>query len=1255
MSRLKVGLIWGMCCLAANAAYGQMTVTVTDISPNQSNLPGSATNPNVNGASGGRVNSLGIDRSTPARIYAASEWGGLFRSTDSGVTWAHIDSHVPTATWDVEVDPTNSNRIYVTSFHDGRTTSRAGINVSNDGGATWTHPATATPPTNFCFQPAGQPDSRRAEPAAFGISIDPANANRVFIGTNCGLAFTTDAGATWTFVDPTPADRARTVWDVVVHNGGIIDVCGDDGHLRSTDGGMTWTTSATQPLTAGRCSLTVSPDEAYVLFAVVGRTISESDDGQNWTLNSYVNPDVTTSPNGGGRIPFAATNQRQGATYDLWFGDINLFRGTCTTPAKPAPGGARRCTAGTTWPDSDAGAHQDVADIAFAQGVAVDACPVLFSSDGGVYRNTNTTSPGCHTPAWVQPTVTPHALWNYAFTGVARAGAQPEDLYFGNQDTGTFGTLNGGATPVTWTNERCCDGFAVAAEGTRALTTVCCFGAATLLFRANAGLPPPPPGAPPANQITQVPAGNLRTWEHLPSMQNFGTDDYAVATTTGVFVTLDIGAATITWTQLGAASSPASPCGVQVAFAGGTPTFFVKSGGCDGPFGGPAQEQGTLWRYQGTAAGGTWQQVPNPATAGAFGIYAVDRNNPQRLIASHLGGPGGPRMVMTWNGGTTWSPIATLDTMMTGSGTFQYQTQIGASVFTTFNGYSQPTLVAFDPADPDLIVAGGADSGVFLSSNGGTRWQLVTDPISPGTSGRPHIPRPYYAHFDHDPPGGDINLYLGTRGRGAWRLSFKKVAMPEIQVPAAPFFEATCQGTKAVSTLNVCNSSAGNLIVSSITSSNPEFSIIPPSAGFPVTISHDFCFPFQVAFTPTSPGPKTATFTIASNDPNFPSVQVTSNVSVGQPRAVTVIADTGNFGELCANPTKFRDLDVTISNSGSCPLIITGVTSSSLEFELAQVLNFPVSVAAGDTVAVPIRFHPTSPGAKSATITFATNDPTTPNKVVNVSGTSPPSYVCDPPLFAAIDAAVGATFGPSRTGDYTFNGSGRVLKSFGANRTFGVQAQGEALYFPGGVGRQEGQLDTALLYRRGIWQFGVSGSFKSAQLRSEASAGALTHGTLALDVLLPTVRFGIFGARGVHESDVVTLSETIGPPAPPGQPIIAREQLVHTVDQVGGALQGQLVPNWWLDFHLAWLHRHAPGVGNTAGGALRVSGLVLPNLAVFGQVDVNESFIGSHMMGTVTFGVTLGRWSRPTDYSNPVNPLGTMIPRVRYERFERIR
>lgn len=734
--------------LGAGSAHGALTVTITDINPDDSSLHGS----DPDGASGGRVNGLATSLQEPNTYYAASEWGGLFKSTDAGVSWAHLDGHVPTATWDVEVDPRDESRVYATSFYDGRVDSRAGINVSTDGGATWVHPPSATPPAGFCRTP-----TRRTEPAGFGISIDREDPRRAYVGTSCGLAVTNDRGVTWRYVDPTPADPATSVWDVVVHHGGIVDVCGDDGHLRSTDGGATWTTAGRAPLPSGRCSIAASPDEDYVLFAVVGTSIFETDDAQDWTV-SYTNP----SPQG--RIPFVATNQREGRTFDLWFGDVRLFRATCTTPGPPAPGGAQRCAASAAWAGPftrTRGAHDDSGEIVFDPRRQEDACPVLFSSDGGVFVNTLRDSPGCHDPRWTQPRITPHALWHFDFAGVGMAGVGPEELAFGNQDNGSFGTLAGGGAGPAWNNQRCCDGFDVAGDGTRLLNTICCFGGgrSTRLFVSTPGMGSPSP------EIGDYPPGLLKGFQQLDSIAGLGGDDFVIVTSEGVFLTQDVTASPIVWTELGAASVPASACGVQVAVAAGVPTFYVKSGGCNGENG------GTLWRYQGTAPGGTWQQVMR-AGAGRFGVYAVDPNDPDRLFASDLGGPGDPEMVFSTTGGTTWNAMPALDDLMTGSGVFRYRNQTGPTRFTGFNGYPQPTLVAFDPLDPDVLVAGGADSGVFVSVDGGGSWERVTDPFDPGTSGVPHIPRPRYAHFDHDSPGGAVNLYLGTQGRGAWRLSF---------------------------------------------------------------------------------------------------------------------------------------------------------------------------------------------------------------------------------------------------------------------------------------------------------------------------------------------------------------------------------------------------------------------------------------------------------------------------------------------------
>jgi hypothetical protein len=470
---------------------------------------------------------------------------------------------------------------------------------------------------------------------------------------------------------------------------------------------------------------------------------------------------------------------------------------------------------------------------------------------------------------------------------------------------------------------------------------------------------------------------------------------------------------------------------------------------------------------------------------------------------------------------------------------------------------------------------------------------------------------------------------------------------PKISISGPVVFPESCGLTPQVATLNVCNVGGAPLTASPITSSSPRFAVTTPVGGFPVTVAAGACYPFQVTFTPTGPGPANATLTIPSDDPLNLSVTVPVSANVGKPTIATMIPDSGDFGSLC--PTRFRDLALTINNSGTCPLHISGITSSSPEFETPQVLAFPLSVAPGDSIEVPIRFHPATAGAKTATVTIASDDPSQPSKAVTVTGTVPPSYVCQPPTFAAIDAGIGPTFGSDRTGDYTFYGKGRVMTPFGPGHVFGIQTLGEYMFYPG---RQEGELDATLLYRRNIMQFGFGGRFKDAGFRTDASSGTLIDASFTWDVLLPNIRFGAFGAKGLRETAVVDRVETS---APVGSPVTGTERVLHTVDQLGGAVQVGILPLTWIDANLAFLNRHAPGASNTAGGAVRVSRLLAPGLTLTAQLDINESFVGPNAVGTFTIGITLGRWSRPTDYSNPQTPLGIDLPHLRYEAFSRVR
>jgi hypothetical protein len=764
-------LLLALVLVAAGLFAGtSISVTFEDVNPNQSDTDPS----DPDGATGGRVNGLAIDPSDNQVMYAASEWGGIYKSTDAGLNWARLDGHLPSVTWDVEVDPGATNRVYATSFFDGKIASRAGINVSLDGGATWAKPATAVPPAGFCANATDE-----TEPSAFGISIDPANSANVFIGTNCGLATSTNSGATWTYRDPTgAAGSASRIWDVQALGGGVVHVCGDDGSLRSDNGGATWVAGSGLP--SGRCSLAVSPDEPYVLFAVVGTSIFETENGG--AVGGPTWSQTRTNPSPQGRIPFVATNQRSAANqFDLWFGDVSLYRVGCTTPSPQLPGGPPRCGTGTTPPwaggfTRNAGAHDDTGALLFDSAAATDACPVLLSSDGGVFYNTDQTA-DCHNPDWEQPDVTPHGLWPFTMSGADQPGEVDEDLYFGNQDNGVFGTIDAGSGTPAWHNDICCDGFDTAAEPAGVIYTVCCFGGGGRATRAFRGAP----GPSSVSEIDYPPSGLLPSFEYPDSFVSWAPLSYVTISLNcnppnggcqsadgGVFVTTNIDANPVVWTELGDATEPPTNniCGVYAGVNGaGVPRFYAQSGVCSS-----SNTADRMFRFTGTNPASSWTEIFLPA--GGFGVFAVDAKNPDLLLASGLT-TGGGGMYRSTNGGDSWTALTDLDDLLTANGAFQFRNLRGPSDFTAFSGYWQPSLVAIDAAST-AMAAGGQDSGLFVSLDDGATWDLVTDPFTSDSSGVPHLPRPRYAYFDSD-GSGTQSLYVGSQGRGIWRVNLPLV------------------------------------------------------------------------------------------------------------------------------------------------------------------------------------------------------------------------------------------------------------------------------------------------------------------------------------------------------------------------------------------------------------------------------------------------------------------------------------------------
>lgn len=140
----------------------------------------------------GRIADIEVDRNDPATWFVAVGSGGVWKTTNSGITWEPIfDKEAVFSIGDVTIDPNNSNIIWVGTGENngGRHLSFGdGVYKSLDGGKTWKN--------------MGLKKSEHIS----DIIIDPKDSNIVYVssqgplwskGGERGLFKTTDGGKTW--------------------------------------------------------------------------------------------------------------------------------------------------------------------------------------------------------------------------------------------------------------------------------------------------------------------------------------------------------------------------------------------------------------------------------------------------------------------------------------------------------------------------------------------------------------------------------------------------------------------------------------------------------------------------------------------------------------------------------------------------------------------------------------------------------------------------------------------------------------------------------------------------------------------------------------------------------------------------------------------------------------------------------------------------------------------------------------------------
>src|SRR5437660_5675575 len=183
---------------------------------------------------GGRPEALAVNPVNRQIVLAAAEFGGLWRSTDAGAHWAHVDGLPLTAMDDVQFAPSDPSLVVATGEYDGASsTVNAEVYVSTDGGNAWTRAATTS-----C---GGSPRGAHK----IGIGAGTPGSLTVVVATDCGLVRSTDSGTTWS--DVSPNGVSNQLWDIKIRGTGpnfTVDSCGGSGFFRSTDGGVNFTQNA---------------------------------------------------------------------------------------------------------------------------------------------------------------------------------------------------------------------------------------------------------------------------------------------------------------------------------------------------------------------------------------------------------------------------------------------------------------------------------------------------------------------------------------------------------------------------------------------------------------------------------------------------------------------------------------------------------------------------------------------------------------------------------------------------------------------------------------------------------------------------------------------------------------------------------------------------------------------------------------------------------------------------------------------------
>ena len=280
-------------------------------------------------------------------------------------------------------------------------------------------------------------------------------------------------------------------------------------------------------------------------------------------------------------------------------------------------------------------------------------------------------------------------------------------------------------------------------------------------------------------------------------------------------------------------------------------------------------------------------------------------------------------------------------------------------------------------------------------------------------------------------------------------------------------------------TLIISNTGSADLSVTSVTLTGADAAAFSISNSCGASLAPLASCAATITFSPSTAGSKLASATLQSNAASNPGVALTGTATAP---IASVSATRISFGSQPAGTVSAAQT-LLITNTGTAPLVVSSFVVAGADASLFQQSGSTCGapIAIGASCAVTIKFQPTAVGAKTASITAASDALSNPVVTLSATASMPP-----PPLASAVAIAVNV-LGVAPT-----SATGRLTASDPTGLTLTYALAGQGVSGAGSVNASTG-----------VTQYVINGLPATAGIATDSFMVSVSNGYSSTQVTVP--------------------------------------------------------------------------------------------------------------------------------------------------------